>query len=241
MKWLMGHFTGEILQRHNVSRIDWPAGPYVYSEFNVCDLEGMPLPHTMSWSRELYIMNVEDANLATVEDCFVNNRWHTANGHSHSMKEFLLLRDPYNCFASIYRALGPFPFDAKEFPGGADLYVQRGSVIDIWKQHAREFLEPKLVPKAIHVDFSLWMHAQAYRREISRQFGRPFNDSQFGVRGMSSSFDGKFEDARKLKLFDRWRAFELDESFRKYFDDEIHDLAGLIFGESIKLPRDIFS
>jgi hypothetical protein len=229
--------------RHNVSRIDWPTGPYVHSQFNIRGKDGNPLPTVSPWSRDLYIMNVEDADLSTVRKSFEENDWYTKSGPSRKVHEIIVLRDPYNCFASIYRALGPFPFTGRPFPGGADLYSKRkrGNVIDIWKQHAREFLKPTLVTGAIRVDFTLWMNAQAYRRNLSTVFGKNFTDKGFGVRGMSSSFDGAFPDARQLKLFDRWRSFELDETFKGFFDEEIHDLAGRIFGESVKLPRALFS
>ena len=241
MKWLMAHYKGETLMRHNVSRIDWPTGPYVFSKFNYRDEDGKPLPTVSPWTRDLYILNVEDADLATVRQSFEKNEWLTKNGESRSVKEILVLRDPYNCFASIYKALGDAPLLGTSFKGGGDLYVKRGSVIDTWKQHAREFLNPTLIPGAIHVDFTRWMNAQAYRRDIARQLGLEFTDAMFGVRGMSSSFDGKFENARDLKLFDRWRVYQDDAEFRAMFDEEVHDLAGRIFGESVKLPRGIFS
>lgn len=242
MQWLKGHFPGEILQRHNVSRVDWPAGPFIFTEYNKFNEVGAPLPHTRPWSRELYLLNVEDANLETVRRNFDENRWHTFNGMSHRIVEVLVLRDPYNCFASIYRALGPFPLMGTTYPGGQSLYVERGSVIEIWKQHAREFLESRLVPGAIKINFTQWMLSQAYRKSIAEEaMGLHFTDKEFGVRGMSSSFDGKFEDARHLKLFDRWRVFEMDQTFRKFFDAEVHDLATKIFGEVIAEPRSVYS
>lgn len=233
IEWVLPHFPGEILYRHNVSRIDWPSGPYVTTGYN----------HASGklWSRDLYILNVEDADLEVVRDAFADNRWLTKNGKSKRVDEILILRDPYNFFASAYKCFGPFPFNGSKFPSGDDLYVQRGSLIGIWKQHAREFLKPSAVPGAIHVNFTTWMRDVSCRKALAESLDLEFTDAGFGVRGMHSSFDGKFDDARKLMLFDRWRAFEADPTFRKFFDDEIHDLATKIFGESVALPKDALS
>lgn len=173
------------------------------------------------------------------EDCFLDDlavasptaRRDRYVGTSRRRFDVLLLRDPYNLFASR------FAFTLGDMTPDADpLIVDKIRVM--WKQHAREFLGETayLGPETIRIDFSRWRADATFRKEVAGRLGRPLNDDELErvpdvARG--SSFDALARDgeADLMDLDQRWRHYLGDPRFRRVTRDrELVELAERIFG-----------
>ncbi len=139
----------------------------------------------------------------------------------------LVLRDPYNLFASRYHK---------------NMLAQPRVVRRIWKQHAREFLglSRKMPAGKVLINFNEWSQSRAYRRQVAAQLGLRFTDS--GIDDVQdcadgSSFDGTAYNgrARLMRVNERWQRFADDRRFWALFDEETHRLARRIFGPSLPL------
>lgn len=209
--WLTGHFTGDVLHYNDVAIAEHADAEKAHLFINSND----------SRFRELYIFNVENRDLPWVVTGINTNRWKTYNGPSDATKYMLVLRDPYNNFASYWKMFGPDSF----FSSG---------IAYRWKQYAREFLGlTNFLPKdTVKVSFSEWFTNEAYRRRISECFGLTFSDARLHEPyGAASAFENDVADARQRKALDRWRSFSTDPNFLSIFtlDPELHELAAEIF------------
>ena len=174
----------------------------------------------------------KDLLLFSHEDCFLgmlsragafevhHDRW---VGRSNRRVDVLLLRDPFNLFASRINAFGS---------EGASHTAFR-----IWKQHAREFagLRRHLRNDRVMVSYNRWVDDKAYRAEVAGALGLPFSDAgRLEVPAVSSgsSFDGRAYDgnAADMAVLERWRWLEENPSYLAGFDGEVLDLATRIFG-----------
>jgi hypothetical protein len=144
-----------------------------------------------------------------------------------------LLRDPFNTLASrlaiVHKpgASEGWPDTNRNFP-------------TLWKQYAREFLNPHFLPHAVRVNFNRWYVNRDYRREIAAQLGWTFNDRGFGSKeGWRFSLGSSFgeTDPKNLHLFSRWRHFEGNAEYVACFDDEMRDLSQRIFDFAPPLKR----
>ena len=143
-------------------------------------------------------------------------------GASARRLDVLVLRDPFNLFASR-RRMG---FDDRATVAGR-----------IWKQHAREFLGAgrHLTRAGLPVSYNEWVGSRAYRRRLAERLGLAFTDA--GIDSVprcagGSSFDGVAFDgrARQMAVFERWRSAADDPRYRALFDPEMVRLAERIFG-----------
>jgi len=143
-------------------------------------------------------------------------------GHSRSTYAVLILRDPYNTFASWLKS-------------GWDVTP---AIVQLWKDYAKEFLDitHTLPQDKVLINFNRWFQDQDYRRQLSQQLGLPFSDEgleQVSHNGGGSSFDqqafkGK---AKQMKLLERFQSFIEDKRFIELFQDkEIGQLSDKIFG-----------
>ncbi len=180
----------------------------------------------------------KDYLIHSYEDCFLSMLNHKAFeeqhddfvGPSDNRLDVLILRDPFNLFASRIRS-GLY----KEKKPGAQ--VTPLTARRIWKQHAKEAIGLKrhLRKKKIVINYNLWVYDTAYRRSIAIQLGIAFTDSGFhevsNVAG-GSSFDGlKFENrADNMKVLDRWKHYVDDPGYKMIFDKELIDLSHQVFG-----------
>ncbi|UJH92461.1 hypothetical protein LZ575_08175 [Antarcticibacterium sp. 1MA-6-2] len=184
-------------------------------------------------SKDFLLYNHEDCFLGPLNGKFFQQKKTEWTGESKERKDILLLRDPYNLFASRlksglirghYTHHGSKPISL--------LTLQR-----LYKQHAREFLgEKNYLKNKILINFNLWARSRDYREKLAIELGIPFTDKGFKevteVAG-GSSFDGtKFSGmAHKMDVNDRWKKYAADPEFQDLFDPEINELATRIFGE----------
>jgi hypothetical protein len=146
-----------------------------------------------------------------------------AAGAAQRRIDVVILRDPYNLFASRRRLSYQFVTDL--------------TAVRIWKQHARAFLGENgfVGPEAVRISYNDWVRNRGYRRRIAGELGLRFTDS--GIDRVArcaggSSFDGTRYEGRatQMRLFDRWRRYADDPAFRALFDGQMADLAERIFG-----------
>jgi len=177
------------------------------------------------------LFSKKDYLIYSHEDCFLgllrrglweeqHNAW---VGASESRRDILILRDPFNLFASRLKC------------GMAHRSLHTAK--RIWKQHAREFLgeRPSLPYPRVLISYNEWVRSQSYRRQLAEELGVRFSDRAFGRvddTAGGSSFDGtRFRcAAAKMKVFDRWRVFLQNEHYRRIFDQEMLRLSEAIFG-----------
>jgi hypothetical protein len=145
-------------------------------------------------------------------------------GPSGRRTDILILRDPFNLFASRLRQLWGF--------------VTIGTSARIWKQHAREFLRQtrRLRHNPMFISYNHWHSDRDYRRDIAAALDIPFSDegihTVFSCNG-GSSFDGVAFDgqASRMKVTERWKHYADDPRFLSIFDDEMLELSRRIFGD----------
>lgn len=183
----------------------------------------------------------KDYLLYNHEDCFLgaankkqllekHNEW---LGPAKKRTDILILRDPFNLFASRMKAgllKGHFTHH-----GVRPISVM--TLKRLYKQHAREFLgEKNNLRNKIGINFDSWTTDEDYRRKITGELGIPYSAKGLwdvpGVAG-GSSFDGTrySGEAQKMNLNSRWEYYASDPEYLSLFDEELMDLTRKIFGE----------
>lgn len=144
-------------------------------------------------------------------------------GRSAERRDILILRDPFNLFASRMKAgIGTIPLH---------------TAVRIWKQHAKEFLgrQQTLPEPPVCISYNDWVAKKSYRREAAERLGLTFSDAgrhRVPTTAGGSSFDSLRHRRRasKMRVFDRWKEFFRDDSYRSLFDAQMMDLSETIFG-----------
>lgn len=150
---------------------------------------------------------------------------HEANvGRSSRRIDVLVLRDPYNLFASR-RASGY---------GG----VRPATAVRIWCQHAREFLGERrhLANERVMVSFNRWATEPIYRSALAGALGLQHDaDAGRSVARCAggSSFDGTAFDGRagEMRVLERWRTAGDDPRYHALFTPPLVTLSRRIFGD----------
>ena len=173
----------------------------------------------------------KDLLLYSYEDCFLTTVCHREFeqaksryvGGSARRQDVLILRDPYNLFASRLRS---------RFGG-----VTPKTAIRIWKQHARQYLGQRqhFTEESILVNFNRWSEEEAYRCQIAERLQLDFTDAGFDTipkTGGGSSFSRRLFNgkANRMNVLGRWRHFQDDEEFCSLLDQEVVELSDQIFG-----------
>ncbi len=145
-------------------------------------------------------------------------------------KRVLVLRDPFNMFASRLQMIRNRPGTSH-----ASACSVNPRIVALWKSYAREFLgETEFLGKTIvPISFNRWLDDQAYREEIGGQFGDASKKwPEISPFSQGSSFDGfDFADTpMQMDLLNRWKAFRKDPQYCELFDDEVIALSQRIFG-----------
>ena len=175
------------------------------------------------------------------EDCFLgsmNKKTQTELrqqwvGRSVNFNDILILRDPFNLFASRIKA----GLLEGHFTHHGARPISLLTLRRIYKQHAREYLGIKNnLKNKVLIDFNSWSSNSDYRKDVAVQLEIPFSDKGFTevpeVAG-GSSFDGiKFAgQPHKMDLHNRWKSYASNPDFWNMFDEEIVELTRKIFGK----------
>ncbi|MGB7785066.1 MAG: hypothetical protein WBL27_03095 [Salinimicrobium sp.] len=187
------------------------------------------------------------------EDCFLGPLHHKVFrtnhnswvGKSEKFNDVLILRDPFNLFASRIKS----GLIAGHYTHHGARPISLITLRRIYKQHARAFLgDRNFLRNKILINYNLWASSAEYRRQLAQELEINFSDEGFEevaqVAG-GSSFDGiKLSGkASSMKLHSRWESYAEKEHFWDLFDDELVELSSRIFGEiaPIEFYRENFS
>jgi hypothetical protein len=172
-------------------------------------------------SKELFVYSYENRRLSDIEADKRNLPDHI--GKSQHECVALVLRDPYNTFASWLR---------RDTPVTAD-------VIHLWKEYAYEFVGKTNVlsePKHL-ISFNAWYSSQDYRRDLAEKLGLTFTDRGIGKvshHGGGSSFDGRALHGKtnQMDVLKRYHYYRDNDAFKVIFekDEELRALSNQIFG-----------
>lgn len=196
-------------------------------------LYNLELPPGASWRevarmhKEVLLTNVENIVLADVPtQPLLGPGAERYIGGSRAVKTVLVLRDPFNTFASVWRGKRRMRRRLHRF------YRSQ------WKTYAREFLgETSYLPKdTLMMSFNRWFVDEAYRRRMAATLGLDHSErgrEEVSQDGGGSSFSGRGKHGRaaEMKVLDRWRLVESDPSYRSAFDHETVELSRRIFGD----------
>jgi hypothetical protein len=147
-------------------------------------------------------------------------------GKSLFRYDVLLLRDPFNLFASRLKSR---KIAVKE---------NDQSMVSAWLNYAKEFLGEThhLKHHKICINYNDWFLNLEYRKQLAESLGLEFSDAgmdEVSRYGGGSSFNrqdlqGK---ARQMDVLNRWKYFADDPAYRQLFDNpEIFEYSERIFG-----------
>lgn len=157
-------------------------------------------------------------------------------GASSVRYDLVILRDPFNCFASRlkqwWQGWMHEQFPALNTPAG------REECVRLWKAFANEYLRKTAYRKhtPVDVNYNRWFTDRAYRQALAASLGLPFPDSGMNkvmYHGAGSSFDGLAFDgnAQNMRVLERWQQYRDNPLYLSLFrhDTELLDLASEIF------------
>lgn len=155
-------------------------------------------------------------------------------GGSETIHDLLLIRDPFNLFASRLKQQDDIVDQEHSLrtPEGRDFDRK------LWKSHAREYLGETNHSSnhKVLVSYNQWVADESFRKDVSAKLGLHFNDTGLGTVvqvGGGSSFDRDGNvDPAKMKVAERWTHYAEDADYLAIFDDsELLDLSRRIFGD----------
>lgn len=159
-------------------------------------------------------------------------------GRSLKKIDILVLRDPYNYFASRLKLEGLGLYNPN-IPVKLTNKKSREALTDLWLQYAREYLgeSNNLKNNKVVINFNKWVSDKSYRKELAMRLGLKFSDrsmNKLTKSGPGSSFDKlKYaNDAGKMKVLERWEVLKDYPFYREIFENkEIVELSNKIFGK----------
>lgn len=157
-------------------------------------------------------------------------------GPSDVRYDMIILRDPFNCFASRLKQWWR-PWMREQIPA-LNTPLGRRECLDLWKAFAREYLRHTSYRRhhPVAVNYNQWFADAAYRESLADSLGLSFNDGgrdRVMFHGMGSSFNEQSFDghAEQMQVLDRWQYYREYPVYRNLFaeDRELLDLAAEIF------------
>jgi len=234
INWIISNIKGRLYFLNNCCPEVNP-----YSSFNpkgsVVDIINIDNEIKSMFSKKDYLLfNYENKSLKNIfSETFYNNidNW---VGKSKNIRNILILRDPFNNFASKYKwAISgtqwvPSLDDIKKLP-------------EIWKTYAREYLdETKFIKNdKFVINYNKWFSDKFYREYLAKELNLLTIENgiktiaKWGPNTWGDSFDNLDFDGRanEMKVFDRWRYYATDKFFISLFQDkELIELSLRIFG-----------
>ena len=154
-------------------------------------------------------------------------------GKSLKIINILILRDPFNLFAS--RVMFGYKNAGHEIYGINKKKLNK--LVGLYKLYAKEYLgETNYVSNKVNISYNNWLSDEEYRREVLKRLGMPIlntNINRVSKYGDGSSFGQKCINSKKdkMELMERWKKFAGDKFYRNIFNDtELVELSKKIFG-----------
>ncbi|MEO0349324.1 MAG: hypothetical protein AAF282_04655 [Cyanobacteria bacterium P01_A01_bin.15] len=155
-----------------------------------------------------FIYSYEDHSLGAIANSVNEKKHNLYIGKTKARYDVLVIRDPFNLLASRLRK------------GYLDVKTEGMSLIEMWIQHAKEYLGETtyLTHKKVVINYNLWFLDSHYRQTIATALDINFSDSGMDYvssYGGGSSFDeqGLSGNARTMNVTSRWQLFSKDERF----------------------------
>ncbi len=175
--------------------------------------------------KDCLILSYEDRHLAQVCSVQFESQRESLLGQSEKRYDILLLRDPYNLFASLMKAKFISPKNKQYY-------------VDLWKEYAREYIGEtnNLSQTKIVINYNQWFSDIEYRNNLSKKLEfQALNTTYKKVPsfGKGSSFSGtEFNNnAQEMPVLDRWKYFKDDAFYKEILADaELVNLSEQIFG-----------
>jgi hypothetical protein len=170
------------------------------------------------------IINFEDFTIEEAKENIKSLGWTDA-------QPIIILRDPYNLFASRRRA----SFETRREKVGEETK-------ELWLNHAREFIrDTQSLHNPIMISFNSWFQDALYREFIATKFNVPFivdRSARISTFGYGSSFkkSNPTENAYELNVLERWRELQCPHYKKIAYDTEVVKMADRIF-TTPGLPR----
>ncbi len=138
----------------------------------------------------------------------------------YSPRVLLILRDPYNCFASLFQHHN----GKNTLP---ELIEKKQKLISYLKQALGidNYLNYPVFP----IDYGKWVQNNCYRKHLLQKLQIPFSQeaedsmSQVQPFGEGSSFDGTKVDYESLqkRVFERWKKYQYNTDYLTLLNDPI--------------------
>lgn len=225
----------------NHAVIDWIKSMHPEKTDHWNTVDDIPMKFVFR-QKSLLIHSYENRSLKEVYQGSLEKFHDLYFGRSGQRFNLLLLRDPFNLFASRLKQVRlqgyeDFIMGHPQYKYGAH---QPQAFVNIWKEHAREYLglTHYLPEKKVCINYNQWFLSQSYRQKIATQLDMEYTEATLNQvvgqnePGAGSSFDG-YEytgKASRMKVLERWREFVDDDNYRSLFQDsELWDLSAQIF------------
>jgi len=194
-----------------------------------CHREGKPAEGHHKWQETVTarVLPFEDHKIESVAVVEPNRGFCRAIGESENTHLAVILRDPYNLFATRvkhYELLSP-----------TGKWIDTRMATRQWVKYARAFTGDAELPEGtLCVSYNKFLADLSYRKEISKRVGGTFDDSSLDIvddNGGGSSFDGTEYNGsgREMPVMERWRIYADNKAFRSLFTKEIRELSKEIF------------
>ena len=187
------------------------------------------------WARKsLLICSYESRDLERVYQPDFDDAMSRWLGPSLNTANLLILRDPFNLIASMYR----WVVQGTRWRPPLEALT---ALPALWKAYAKEFLEvTSLVPSpVVRISFNRWFSDAEYRRTLANILGISAADegrdevAHWGPNVWGDSFDNMAYNGRatEMKVLERWRQVADEPLYRSLVSDpELFELSTAIFG-----------
>jgi hypothetical protein len=174
------------------------------------------------YPKEAVIVSFEDKDIAQFSELM--NRHHEEwVGKSKEVFSIVILRDPFNLLASIYKKWG------KE---------NLKDIASLWVEYAKTYLNYQASTDhcLLGINYNQWLVDVNYRQAITERLQIPFDDSKkdrVANFAGGSSFDGLSyqQDGHKMDVLSRWQIFRDDPEYCDLFKNpQLLELSEKIFG-----------
>jgi hypothetical protein len=194
-----------------------------------CHRNNRPVNGHHKWGEVMTarVLPFEEHSIDSVAIPGDNRMLFRAIGESKELHRLVILRDPYNLFATRTKHY--------ELLSSSGKWIDRRTATFRWLEYAKAFTGETTLPGGtICVPYNRFITDLAYRKRLSEQLGGKFNDGSLDIvddNGGGSSFDGTeySGNARAMPVTERWKMYADNEAFRSLFTDEIRDYSKKIF------------
>ena len=211
LNWLIGNLSGKVIHINALSHSDLTPELYKKNsrkpEQRDCEADSSGLEYSeRKWVNfhhaDWLILSLESVKIRQLKDKLANFSEIT------KCKSVLLLRDPLNNAASMYKIRRSRGFSVERARSSV------GDVLECWEQHAEEMVDEDSFWTA-RILFNRWIIDQDFRDQIMLDMGLKNSDEGFGkISGHGrSSFDQNQDDAGKLDLEGRYLSMINDQDF----------------------------